>query len=1022
MSRINRLTALLVILFSSQVWADTPYPHIAPTEPKTPAEEKATFKVPAGFEVQLVASEPDIRKPIQMSFDAKGRLWVVTSEEYPFPAVGRKGKDRLYVLEDFAADGRAKKISIFADDLNIPIGVVPLPDCRSAIVSSIEPLKSENGPRQCWIWKLTDSDGDGKYDKKEKLYGPFGCDDTHGMNNSYTLMPDGWIYACHGFRNDSRPKGSDGQEIFMNSGNTFRFKPDGSHIEIWTHGQVNPFGVAIDPYFNLYTADCHSRPVTQLIRGATYTSFSKPDDGLGFAPNMIGHGHDSTALCGLVYYTANHFPEKYLNCLFLGNVTGNCINLDKVKFNDATPQAVLEPNFFTSNDYWCRPVDIKSGPDGALYFSDFYNKIIGHYEVDLRHPGRDKLRGRVWRIIWKGLKGEVPAPTMPRTDWTTASPEEILADLAHPNLTVRLLALQQAIHRKLKLSDGHPAVNDQVEASLIWLQLSQNRLDVSAQAFQERLGKKPAEIVEVHYIQAASRSPQYDTVASAFRSLALSTTHPLTRRALIEAMIGHPSLLNVPTLLQIRRILSPADTHTAHAVRVALRDSLRNSMHWANPREGSNWSNEEIGVLADIALAIPTETASVFLLKNLKLLSSDGNRFPAFLQHAARYAPGTTSRELLDFISDPSMTDIQRSIRLFLAYQRGRQQRGDNLFAEQKTAEYVEKLTLAGLHARDAATVQGAIELAHSWKISKAEEALIQAAVNRIFSETLRSSALAALAQIHSEKALLVLVSVLNDETSSIALRERTAQLIALFEQDSARTELIRVLQTAPARLQTAIAISLAASAAGGEKLLNAVAAGKASARLLQDRMVESRMRDSRIAKVQERIAALTKGLPSIDQRIQNLIKSRGNDYQKAKPDAQLGKAVFTKNCAICHQIGNEGAKIGPQLDGIGGRGLDRLLEDLLDPNRNVDAAFRTTVLSLKDGRQVQGLVLREEGTILVVADDKGKEIRISKNDVDERRQSLLSPMPANVSEIISEKEFQNLLAYLLTQRPTTKK
>jgi putative heme-binding domain-containing protein len=109
--------------------------------------------------------------------------------------------------------------------------------------------------------------------------------------------------------------------------------------------------------------------------------------------------------------------------------------------------------------------------------------------------------------------------------------------------------------------------------------------------------------------------------------------------------------------------------------------------------------------------------------------------------------------------------------------------------------------------------------------------------------------------------------------------------------------------------------------------------------------------------------------------------------------------------------------KIGPQLDGIGGRGLDRLLEDILDPSRNVDAAFRSTTLNLKDGKSLSGLVLREEGQVVVIADDKGKETRVAKDDIDERRSSMSSPMPANVVEIIPEKDFYDLMAYLLTQR-----
>src|SRR5262249_40432946 len=153
------------------------------------------------------------------------------------------------------------------------------------------------------------------------------------------------------------------------------FRPDGSHIEIWTRGQVNPFGMTIDPYFNIYNADCHSKPITQLIHGGTYESFGKPHDGLGFAPTMMDHIHNSTALCGVVYYAADHFPNEYLDCCFLGNVTANRINLDKIEFTGSTPRAVERPDFLVSTDMWFRPVDIKLGPDGALYVSDFYNKI-----------------------------------------------------------------------------------------------------------------------------------------------------------------------------------------------------------------------------------------------------------------------------------------------------------------------------------------------------------------------------------------------------------------------------------------------------------------------------------------------------------------------------------------------------------------------------------------------------------------------------------------------------------------------
>ena len=256
-------------------------PTIAASEALTPEQEKATIHLPPGFELQLVASEPDIHKPINIAFDDRGRLWVTDTIEYPFPVEdGQPSRDALKILEDFGPDGRARKITTFADNLNIPVGVMPLPSPAdpsgkgtTAIVHSI--------PN---VWRLTDSTGAGKADQRDVLLSSIGRQDTHGMTGSFTEGFDGRVYACHGFKNTSTVKGTDNSEVVMNSGNTYRFRPDGSHVEYFTHGQVNPFGLAWDPLGNLYSSDCETKPIYMLIREAYYPSFGKPDDGLGFAP------------------------------------------------------------------------------------------------------------------------------------------------------------------------------------------------------------------------------------------------------------------------------------------------------------------------------------------------------------------------------------------------------------------------------------------------------------------------------------------------------------------------------------------------------------------------------------------------------------------------------------------------------------------------------------------------------------------------------------------------------------------
>ncbi|MGH7223842.1 MAG: PVC-type heme-binding CxxCH protein, partial [Gemmataceae bacterium] len=253
---------LLPLLAAADAPQAKPNPNVASTPHRTPEEERKLFHLPPGFEIQLVAAEPDIHKPLNLAFDDRGRLWVTDTVEYPFPPPrGKKSRDSVKILEDFAANGKARKITTFDDNLVIPIGVLPLPAIkpRDALVFSIPS-----------IFRLRDSKGGDHADSREALYTEYGRRDTHGLTGSFTWGFDGWIYAVHGFSNDSTLTAKDGRVVTMNSGNTYRMRPDGSRLEPFTHGQVNPYGLSFDPLGNLYSADCHTQPIYQLLRGAWY--------------------------------------------------------------------------------------------------------------------------------------------------------------------------------------------------------------------------------------------------------------------------------------------------------------------------------------------------------------------------------------------------------------------------------------------------------------------------------------------------------------------------------------------------------------------------------------------------------------------------------------------------------------------------------------------------------------------------------------------------------------------------------
>src|SRR5262249_55678116 len=261
----------------------------------------------------------------------------------------------------------------------------------------------------------------------------------------------------------------------------------------------------------------------------------------------------STALCGLNYYDADHFPAEYRGTMFLGDVVFNAVNFFRIERQGGTYTARQQPNFLTSADPWFRPVDIKLGPDGARYVADSYNRIIGHYEVPLNHPGRDRTSGRIWRIVYKGTGGQAAPPKAPRADWTKASVDELIRDLSHPNLTVRMTATHQLVEQgeasrraggvsplisaaQRLLTSTTPATP---RAHALWVLERLGALDNAALAAalrDDNLG------VRVHALRVlAERKELTDEQFQIVRDRLLSDGDGLVRRVAADVLARHPS-------------------------------------------------------------------------------------------------------------------------------------------------------------------------------------------------------------------------------------------------------------------------------------------------------------------------------------------------------------------------------------------------------------------------------------------------------------------------------------------------
>ncbi len=1173
------LTALAAVnLFAA---ADPFAEGVRTTEPLTPEQQQKTFNLPPGFTVQLVAAEPQLRKPMNMQFDGAGRLWFTESREYPWPT-NASPRDTIRILSDFDANGRAQKVTTFATNLNIPIGLYPF-----------QSPSSDGSGKLTWkcvgwsipnIWLFEDLDGDLVADKKEKLLGPFDhTRDTHGNQASFRRGNDGWIYATHGFNNRSRVAGKDGHEVFFPSGNTYRFRMDGSRIEHWTHGQVNPFGLSFDALGNLFSADCHSSPIYQLLRGGHYPSFGAPDDGLGFAPTTIQHTHGSTAICGITVLDDPSWPEEFRDNLIIGNVMPSRINRDRVEWRGSTSVGHEMPDLVSVTDPWFRPVDLQLGPDGALWVADFYNRIIGHYEVPLVHPGRDRERGRIWRIV-PPAQGAASVPLATSLTLPTTL-DGLVTELASSNRTRRVLAMN-AIQDRFA-STAAPALHLAVEGAknpnqwvhALWLlrrfdALTADELKTAAFATDQTVARVHAQRIAADLFgqnRLRGTGAEINLMPAALEVAASGTKDPdaLVRRCAAEALALAPFTDTAYTTALLAALASApaADNHLIYALRGALRDRLQDPRVFEKVLAGK-WSESEARALAAIAPSSTNAFAASFLVVHLQKYSEPRSTAAKYLKHAARFLPENRIDDLATLARDKFRDDVDLQSALFKSVQDGLAQRGvalsprtkswgttlanDLLASVRRTesgwtslpvesnpasanpwavqsrksgdgrdADFLCTLpageTLTGVLRsknftapakltfwmaghdgspdkplqkknfvclRDASSsevlktapaprndvaksttwdlsahagkqvflelVDGDTAGSYAWlavgrfepgvvalpkttpkliderltgaaQIALATrdaslEAPLTAALKIPAGVEARGSVAATLLAMNTRRHLPAVGEIMNDASAPDALRQRIAQAIAESNTDDGRALVVSALQRTPERAQPKFALALSTTKPGAESLLKEVEAGRVSARLLQNQALKEKLVASKADNVPARLTKLTANLTPLNEQLQKLIDQRAKAFGSAKGSAASGFTVFEKNCAVCHQLDGKGALVGPQLDGVGARGVERIMEDVIDPNRNVDGAFRATLFELKDGETASGLFRREEGELLIYADTAGKEHSLARKDIKERRQSELSLMPEGLVEAMTAAEFNDLMAFLITK------
>lgn len=389
------------------------------------------LKVPEGYKIELFASEeefPDLAKPMQMSFDNKGRLWVATMPSYPHYKPGdSKPNDKIIILEDTNGDGKADKQTVFADGLHLPVGFELAPE--GVYVSQGTNFKI-----------YIDTDGDDKADKSEILLSGFDDHDTHHNSHAFTVDPSGAIYSGEGVFLHTNVETSYGP-VRATNGGFYRYAPQLKKLERTAQLSIpNPWGIAFDEWGQPFFAETSGPDVRWMMPGTVLPRYGEATHK---SVTLIEDKHKVRPTSGLEFVSSRHFPDELQGDFLINNTIGFLGTKEHTLEDDGTGyKSHHRQDLIVSEDRNFRPVDMEFAPDGSLYVIDWHNILIGHMQHNARDPLRDHSKGRVYRVTYPSRPLVKPAKV------AGATVEELLDNLKLPEYRTRYRTRRELRGRK----------------------------------------------------------------------------------------------------------------------------------------------------------------------------------------------------------------------------------------------------------------------------------------------------------------------------------------------------------------------------------------------------------------------------------------------------------------------------------------------------------------------------------------------------------------------------------------------
>ncbi|MEZ6089780.1 MAG: c-type cytochrome [Pirellulaceae bacterium] len=950
-----------------------------------PADEAAAKMIlPEGFQATVFAAEPDVVQPIAMTIDPRGRLWVVECFSYPeWEAIEiGAGRDRVVIFEDIDGDGKHDKRTVFLENgrnlTGIELGFGGVFLCSSPDLIFVPDRDGDDVP-----------DGPG-----EALLSGFTLKARHNVYNGLHWGPDGWLYGMHGITDTSQVVSTntpDAKPIPMNCG-VWRYHPTRKAFQPYCWGGTNPWGLDWNSVGQAFFTNCviahvfHATPGSHFKRmfgndlnPHVYSLMDSCADHIhwagGFWDTSIGGKHDDAggghAHCGAMIYQGDNWPDAYRDKLYTINIHGRRVNCDRLIGDKHGYVASHDEDMMLSVDPFFRGVELKYGPDGAVYLLDWNDTGECHDFVDIHVE-----TGRIFKIAYG-------TPKTWAGDLSRYSDQELIDLQSHKNewfvRTARRILQERSTGRdadaslQAKLWDAYNRTmasqpSEQQSLRMLWL--------LGACGMLERTTNEKGVVNGTDVIERAMKG----TLNERIWAVRLSQDEVLPKTETDSGLLLQEYFARDEMLASV----TPNDVNNISDAKH--RQRLLQSMWYACEKQINEVS------IADNAPKVTQLVARLAQLDNPPLLAQCAAMKLVDIGH---------SEIALHVAGSPDLSDASRDAMLsgMLQQMRGRD-----------VALPGDWPSMRDVFIRRGPTINPlGMELALLMGDSMARQQL-EESIGTADDETALQN-------------LEMLCRYPNANTSSViqtALADRRLRIaglrgLSMVQVDDAAKRMIDQYDQLSSDEQTALVNALVSRASYAAMLLDAIESKNIKKEVLTTFAVSQMQRSGNEA-LKKRLAKIYGAVGTTDQhqrqQIQRMLRML-TDEAFAIADLPAGRKLFETKCAACHKLHGEGGNLGPDLTGGQRKSAEYFLENVISPNTLVPFAYKMRVVQTIDGRVISGVVDSEDDTRIVLQTPTDtKKLVIAKSDIEKIQETGLSLMPERLLDDLTNQQIIDLAAY----------